>query len=391
MKQVLIYLHKKRLAPIGGHFGYNYNFNCQLEKKGIKNIHFIETDIGDREGVKNWINKIPFKWLRYLVTILKSIVRKGFLMYGFNNNSIVDLSKYDIVHFQSTFWMYSCRNDLRNYKGKVVLTSHSPTLLSMEIFDKLTPFEKKYMKWFYKHLIDMDVYAFNRADYIVFPCEEAMDPYYNAWPEFSKIKERRGDRFRYMLSGIEPCIAKENRSDVRVRYNIPEDSFVICYVGRHHEIKGYDTLKNIGSVMLEDQNTYILVAGKEEPLKGLKHNRWIEIGWTNDPHSIIAASDVFVLPNKETYFDLVMLEVLSLGKIVVASNTGGNRFFNKVRPNGIFLYNTVKECIETLKKIREMDIKEINRLGQLNKELYQEYFTASSMADNYINLVESLN
>ena len=43
--------------------------------------------------------------------------------------------------------------------------------------------------------------------------------------------------------------------------------------------------------------------------------------WTNDPHSLINASDMFILPNKETYFDLIMLEVLSMGKIVLATNT----------------------------------------------------------------------
>jgi hypothetical protein len=27
---------------------------------------------------------------------------------------------------------------------------------------------------------------------------------------------------------------------------------------------------------------YFLIAGKEEPLKGIKNDRWIEVGWTND-------------------------------------------------------------------------------------------------------------
>lgn len=69
---------------------------------------------------------------------------------------------------------------------------------------------------------------------------------------------------------------------------------------------------------------------------GLKDSRWKEVGWTNDSQSIIAASDVFVLPNRETYFDIIMLEVLSCGKIVIASRTGGNKYFEKIGAKGVF-------------------------------------------------------
>ena len=74
---------------------------------------------------------------------------------------------------------------------------------------------------------------------------------------------------------------------------------------------------------------YISNSWKRRTDEGLKTDHWIEVGWTNDPHSLIAASDVFVLPNHETYFDLILLEVLSLGVPVVMSRTGGNKFFEQ--------------------------------------------------------------
>lgn len=391
MKNVLIYLYKDNLAPIGGHHGYNYNLNCQLKKMGVSNIHFIETNNGNFEGYKKGLNSIKNKKIKNFLIVLKNFIRKGQLMYGRNHHAVVDLKQYDIVHFQSTYWMYACRDSLKEYKGKVILTSHSPTLLSKEIIDsELTVFEKRHMMWYYKRLIKMDEYAFNRADYVVFPCEEAEEPYYHAWNQFAEVKEKNAHKFKYMLSGIEPCAPKVSRVAVRKKYCIPENAFVLCYVGRHNEIKGYDILKKIGEKVLEDSDVYILVAGREEPLKRYFHERWIEIGWTNDPHSLIAASDALVLPNRETYFDLVMLEVLSLGSLVVASATGGNRYYDRLMPNGVFLYNNIEEAISVIKKVKLMGKDEKERLKGLNYKLYKDYFTSEIFAKNYVKLIESL-
>lgn len=391
MKKVLIYLYKENLAPVGGQHGYNYNLNCQLEKMGVSNIHFIETSKGNMEGYKKGLNQIKSKTVKKFLTILKNVVRKGQAMYGWGHHAIVDLNQYEIVHFQSTYWMFVCRDSLKEYKGKVVLTSHSPTLLSKEIIDsELTDFEKKHMMWYYKRLIKMDEYAFNRADYIVFPCPEAEEPYYHSWHRFAEIKKNNSQKFRYMLSGIEPCTAKVSSSDIRKKYGIPEDAFVLCYVGRHNEIKGYDILKKIGEKVLAAPNIYVLVAGREEPLKRYPHERWIEIGWTNDPYSLIAASDAFVLPNRETYFDLVMLEVLSLGSVVIASATGGNNYFDRLKPNGIFLYKSFQECVNIVKELQLMSKDNLEKMKAQNRKIYENYFTSEMFAKNYINLIESL-
>ena len=37
----------------------------------------------------------------------------------------------------------------------------------------------------------MDKYAFEHADYILFPCEDADEPYMHLWPEYDTIKHNR--------------------------------------------------------------------------------------------------------------------------------------------------------------------------------------------------------
>ena len=391
MKQVLVYLYKSQLGPTGGPLGYNYNLCQQIEKNGITNISFLETSVGDTKNINSWVDRIKIKSIREFVKICKSIVAKYKLLYGKSHKAVVDLNRYDIIHFHGIMAMWRCQDDLRNYKGKVVLTSHTPNRPSTEIMTFLSSFEQNHMMWFYKKFYELDKYAFERADYIIFPCEEAEEPYHHLWPYFSEIKKANPQKFRYMLTGINGCRAKIDKADVRRKYSIPQSAFVICYVGRHNEIKGYDTFKNICAKLLEFPDVYVLVAGQEAPLKGIPHDRWIEVGWTNDPHSIIAASDVFVLANKETYFDLVMLEVLSLGSIVVASRTGGNKYFDRLKPNAVYLFDNTDEAISTICKLKAESSDVLDYKRRSNREMFEKYFTAETFLNNYLQVLDSLN
>ena len=194
-----------------------------------------------------------------------------------------------------------------------------------------------------------------------------------------------------MLTGIPEAKPKRGREEVREGLGVPNEAFLISYVGRHNRVKGFDLLKDIASSLFEkEDNAWVVSAGNEAPIKRLEHKHWLEIGWTTEAHSYIAASDVFVLPNRETYFDIVMLEILSLGKIVVASRTGGNKYFEEAGCKGVFLYDTVEEAVTLLQKICHMSESERQSLGDANKVFYRDHLTVSSMYDSYINLLNEI-
>lgn len=125
-------------------------------------------------------------------------------------------------------------------------------------------------------------------------------------------------------------------------------------------------------------------------MKGLKDKRWIELGWTDKAHDIINAADIFILPNKETYFDLVLLEVMSIGKPVVLTYTGGNKYFKNFKDSGLFFYdyNNIDSAIEQINKIKKSDIQ---TLGEKNKMIFNENFTISIFTKRYIQLLEKIN
>lgn len=383
-------MQSSELAPVGGPRGYIFNLKQELDKRDNTNIYFIESGRETINKYKNKIEGIKKGKLRSVLIIMKSIIKYWGIIYGRKHKALVDLNEYDFVHFHNPLDMYNVRDSLASYRGKVILSSHSPTLASKEIYAARSEFEKRYCGFIYNKLIRMDEYAFKNADYFIFPCPEAEEPYYNNWDKYAELTSKNASKYRYVMTGINPCSAKVKRDEIRQKIGIPKNAFVISYVGRHNEIKGYDILKDICSELLENENVYVLVAGKEEPLKGLNHPHWIEVGWTNDPHSLIVASDVFVLPNRETYFDLVLLEVLSLGQIIVASNTGGNKHFAKNGCEGIMLYKDMQNAVQLLKTLMVLSDTKLNEMRMACKVLFNTNFTCEIFANNYIELYESL-
>lgn len=386
-KKVLVYLQEGSLTKTGGPIGYNYALRMQLQKMGVTNVHFLPGGEPFKPGIGK---KLKNTWYGNILKSVKDFWRWTSSMHK-NVTPPVDFNDYDIIHFHGCQAMFSVRKYLKDYKGKVLLTSHSPRISYQEIMSLLTPWGQKYLGWYYKKMVKFDEYAFNRADSIIFPCPEAEEPYYNTWKDYAAIKKNKRENYKYLLTGTYKCSAKYSREDIFQKYNIPNEAFVICYVGRHNDVKGYDKLKEIGEILLaQKKNIYFLIAGEEYPMKGLSDNRWIEVGWTNDPHSIIASSDVFILPNKETYFDLILLEVLSLGKIVIASNTGGNKYFEGKIGKGVSLYNSDLEAVSIISSLHEMDIKEREAIQANNILFFDKYLSLPVFANNYIKLINEL-
>ena len=198
-------------------------------------------------------------------------------------------------------------------------------------------------------------------------------------------------RSRIIIIGKIIQIAKVSKSEIRKKYNITNDEFVIVYVGRHNEVKGYGKLKELGKNILEkNRDIKFLIAGREGPLTRLENPSWIEIGFTKDPYSLISAGDVFVLPNNETYFDLVMIEVLSLGKIVIASRTGGNKYYEKAGAKGVFLYDTLAEAEELVDKVKAMSKEERKKLEKENRCFYEKHLTSTVFYENYKKMVNEV-
>ncbi len=389
--KILIYKNINMLKPTGGPNGYLYNLKKGLDIVEAKNIEFINNTYTIEDKVHIVFKKIKKLIPKFIRRNANNIRLYNSIINGKKENNEIEFNNYKFIHFHSTFDMYSVKDTLVNYKGKVLLTSHSPKPAYQELIDScIDKYTMNNVKEKYNKLEQVDEYAFNRADYIVFPCEEAEEPYYNQWEKYKSIKEINKEKYRYIPTGISGCIANITENEIRQKYNIPKDAFLISYVGRHNEVKGYDRLKEIAKKVLKDnKDIYFIIAGKEGPLYKIENEKWIEVGWTNDPHSIIGASDLFILPNRETYFDLILLEVMSLGISILASYTGGNKYFKKYENSGIEFFENEADAITKIINLSKLSKNEIKDIGNRNKKIYEKNFNEEKFAKNYIELIET--
>ena len=212
MIKLLINFDEKKIKPVGGPAGYLWNL-----KKGMGNIDNSEISLSflkqKRESIEDnqkLRSRVPER-IRDYRRILK------YISYLKKKNSI-DENKfiYDVIHYHNTADMYFDRFFLQQYTGKVVLTSHTPCVSRKERLDRLNPVDYSRFKCFMDRLIKIDEYAFTRADYIIFPCEEAEEPYFHTWPEYATIRDI--SKYKYLPTGIVPCNALESRSEVRKKY-----------------------------------------------------------------------------------------------------------------------------------------------------------------------------
>lgn len=363
MKKVLIFLEESKIHHGGGPYGY------------VSNL---------MQGLSNLESNYEFHFLpdSFLEKKNSSLSHKIDVFIPYNNSLTEYIQKFDAIHFHTSRHMFKARNSLKNYSGKILYTSHSPMLLSKEMKDDARILSRIFLAPYFALLPIIDCYAFSHADQIIFPCKEAEEPYLSS-KIFRKAKQKI--KFAYFETGAPDCKQKIkfNREQYRLSHNIPLDRFVISYVGRHNRAKGYDLLKKLGKDK-KNEDLFFLVGGKESPIKGLTSQNWLEIGYTDDPFSLINASDLFILPNRSTYFDLVLLEVLSLGKKVLIADNGGNRFFHRYNSNSIFFFKSFDDLEFKVREIMNSNSTEDTR------DIYLQNFTCDAFANRYIRLLDEI-
>ena len=345
--KVLIWTKNTALVNMGGPMGYCYNIKSYLDEHPNDEIDFYPGSVCTDTLPK--INESTFtfkqKFLSFLsrnryFSFFRTLYQYYFKKIPLTNEEIELLKKYDFVHVHWASEILKTFSTFKINKTKVILTTHTPEPLFDELvgncgmgsFIKKFPFIRDF---FLKH----EVNAYKKSDYVMFPVADATEPYaHKSQWHAEAIKEIQPKTF-YVPTAINKLKGTTQNRQSLSKYNIPKDALKICYVGRHNEVKGYDILKQIAQRVWQDNpNIYFIIGGKESPLKGLDDNRWIELGWINTTE-LLNEIDAFILPNKETYFDIILLEVLRQGVPVIITRTGGNKWFENKKVPGIFCYN----------------------------------------------------
>lgn len=403
--KILIWDYPIHLKNSGGPAGYLYNIREYLKSSKDSNNEIVflkdllsikNNQITKHQKYNRLINLIYKIDKLQIWNLLNTFRRLKNWYQKFNDNlfSNIDFNQFDVIHFHVCYHILSSAEILRNFKGIKILTSHSPQPLSEE-FCTCPELYSPLNRIIGRKLQKKELKAWTCADYIMFPVKDATEVYFSN-PALRKFIKTNTDKLIFCPTALIDKIPSYPKN-IRKNLNIPEKAFILTYIGRHNEIKGYDQLLKIGDILLNKYNNlYIVVAGNESPLFGLKHPRWIELGWINYGQDLISQSDAFILPNKETYFDLITLEVLREGTPIILSFTGGNKYFaqlNQSERSGMFFYDYNKpfDVDSIINKLQtEKSSKGLSDYRKLNIQLFNKYFTMSCYISNYKSIIKNL-
>lgn len=396
-KKVLIYFPNQLKEHYGGPYSYLYHLKHGLSGN-IESIIFYTNSLSEEgENIKKrksqtFLKKIIKKFIpKYFITNYRA---KKWIKEISSTKINIDsdfLNEFSLIHFHESIDIWRLKELLTKYKGKIIFTPHTPKPYHLELINDVWNVSKNEIKPKYLNkIIEIDQIAYSLADTYIYPCPESAESTYQLWSDFSNISKNKN--FEYVLTGIKEQITNKTREEIRDSLNIPNNAFVVCFSGRKIPVKGYDLLVEAANFLLANYpDIYFVIAGKESSNPPNNKKKWIETGWTDFPQDYMNASDIIIVPNRYTFFDLSVLEALSLGKTLLLSETGGNNYFKKFNSPGIHFHTcNAESIIEQVLHIYELKDK-LGKYENVNKSIFENYFLSSIFAKNIKKIYASIS
>ncbi len=192
-------------------------------------------------------------------------------------------------------------------------------------------------------------------------------------------------------------VNKINPLEVKQKWGIPLDAFVILYVAKLQPWKRPQDLLQ-AFAKLTDQNIYLVFAGNGSLFDDLQKeavdlgvaNRVIFLGFVNQSQlpSVYAASDVFVLPSEYEPFGVVVNEAMICGCVVITSDRVGAHYdLIKSGENGyVYPCGDIDELVSLLNKLSGD-----RQLREKLKENGQKRMQTWSPRDNVEGVIKAIN
>lgn len=392
--KILIWNYRK-LANTGGPEGYLYNIREHLRNHPNTQIVFYSDLINSEKPTLRPSGK-KLSFFGRVINDIKQVINLCWRYYHLPVPEVpadFDVNEYDYVHIHKVVDFYSFKNQFKNYRGKTILTTHCPCPWTDEMLDHFDSF----VRIFRPIILNWECKAYKKVDYLMFPCKGAREPYEKE-PKIKQIFNQYEKKFFYVPSAIMDLEVDTNKMQKLSQIGLPEGSFVLSYFGRHTSIKGYDILKQVGACLLDKYpNFYVLCAGRID-IEPYQHSRWIELGFINNVHELLYQTDLYISANRETYFDLVVLEILRSSTKLILSTTGGNNHFKDHKSyerKGLefFDIHDIDKLVSLVEQsiLQKQNSPEVYKADcESNRTLFLNNYTMDSFMSNYLETVSKL-
>jgi len=150
--------------------------------------------------------------------------------------------------------------------------------------------------------------------------------------------------------------------NIRAELGIAENKIIIAFIARFTAQKQpLKTIAAFANICKQLDNVTLLLVGDGEEKKAsidlIKNlgieNRVVVQSFREDVPDLLAAADIFVLPSLWEVFSIALLEAMSMGKAVIATNVGGTPEMVKNNFNGLLIgvTNLQRELEEQLLRL----------------------------------------
>jgi glycosyltransferase involved in cell wall biosynthesis len=133
-------------------------------------------------------------------------------------------------------------------------------------------------------------------------------------------------RVEFVLSG-------SRRLEARADLPLSRELVYYLYIGRRLPAKGYDVLLDAFDVAYAADNSLRLILVGDGTIE--RHPGVIDVGRSEDPSIWLACCDYLVSPNRHSYFDLAIMEAMSIGTPVLMTATEGHEYFASIQHDGL--------------------------------------------------------
>ena len=156
-KRILVWCPFPLLERNGGPSTYLYNLKQELNSSNfpidylsdILSIQSQKTDLpkGKRDStrVPNFLLKV-FRYLRSLKYALNGYSPIEYILQ-------IDLNDYKAIHFHSTHDLIKARKQIKDYKGKIILTTHTPCPPYQHELNHLELSKENMPSWFFRKIL----------------------------------------------------------------------------------------------------------------------------------------------------------------------------------------------------------------------------------------------
>jgi glycosyltransferase involved in cell wall biosynthesis len=335
------------------------------------------------------IKKVIHKFLKK--TSKKSLfVTKIYVWLQYHNNANIIINRYekyindlDILFFHDIITPYQLKRKnikLWNEKKKIVVLHSNGEIFKMlfSYYPKLK--ESPKTKFFYENNIAISV--LNDVDQIVLLSEYAKQNFVKSYPNYI-------DKVLVVPNGI-------NSSKIKSGFNFNKRKIVFTTIGSVCERKGHDVLIKAVEIMTKsERNRFdINIIGdgiivndlmnqcKEKEITNVKF-----LGTKKYIYKYLYKTDCFLLASRDEGLPIAIIEAMSIGLPIIATNVGGVPDLVIDDFNGILIApGNVKELKSAILLFNELSFSKKISMGDNSLKLFTDGFTQKKMIEGYKNI-----